>query len=86
MDSSQIIIWMIIACCVFLFMIFFVKPLRSLFKIARNSIMGSLLLVPINFIMSIFGVTVGINLFTGIFVGLLGFPGIITLYLLAIFL
>lgn len=85
MNSTQIIIWMIIACSIALCGIIFVKPIKTVSKIFFNALVGTILLIPLNYILAPVGFFVGINLFTIIVMGVLGFPGVIMLYLCQIF-
>ena len=74
MDINTIIIY--VACIIFLFIFgrIFVLPLRSIFKIVGNSILGGILLFCINSIGGIWGFHIGLNVLTALLEGLLGIP------------
>ncbi len=57
----------------------FILPLKKILKLLLNSILGGLLIVIINWIGGAFGIHIGLNVFTAIFVGILGIPGAILL-------
>ncbi len=61
-------------------------PLKYLWKLILNGILGGLLLVAINLIGGIFGVTLAINPITALISGFLGIPGVALLFLLQIIL
>ncbi len=71
--------------CIFLILIFgrlFLVPLKHIFKIILNSILGAIILYIINLIGSLFNFYIGINIFTCLTVGLLGIPGVICMVLI----
>lgn len=84
MDSSQVIGWMIIACLLFVVFIIFSKPLKKLAKVCINSVIGVSALFITNFLLSPFGISVGINIYTALITGILGIPGFIGLYIVSI--
>ncbi len=61
-------------------------PLKYLWKLILNGILGGLLLVVINLIGGLFGVTIAINPVTALISGFLGIPGVALLFLLQIIL
>ncbi len=61
-------------------------PLKYLWKLFLNGILGGLLLVVINLIGGLFGVTLAINPITALIAGFLGIPGVALLFLLQIIL
>lgn len=65
-----------VACICFIFIIgkLFIVPIKIIFKIILNSILGGCIIFLINFFTSSFGFHIGLNLITSIFVGLLGVP------------
>lgn len=85
MDSNLITF---VACIIFLFIFgrIFILPLKSILKLVLNSILGGILIFIINIIGANFGFHIGINVFTSIFVGLLGMPGAGLLVILQIIL
>ena len=60
----------------------FARPLRLLFKLLINSVIGLILLLLLNFIGGFFNIAIGINLFTVLLSGLLGLPGIALMLIL----
>ena len=77
-----------IACITFLFIFgkVFILPLKSIFKLILNSILGGILILFINIIGLNFGFHIGINIVTSMCVGLLGIPGAGLLIILQIIL
>ena len=61
-------------------------PIRMAIKLFINSIAGGLLLVFLNLLLGIFGISVGVNFLTSAITGVLGIPGIALLLLLQIIL
>jgi len=62
---------------IFLFILgkIFILPLKSIIKLVLNSILGGILIIIINSIGANFGFHIGLNIFTSLFIGLLGIPG-----------
>lgn len=58
---------------------FLVIPIRFVFKLVVNGIIGGIVLVILNFIGGFIGITIGINPITALIVGFLGIPGILLL-------
>ena len=54
-------------------------PLKSIFNLIVNAVIGGGVLLVINFIGSYWGFGVGVNPITALIVGLLGLPGVILL-------
>lgn len=65
-----------IACICFIFVIgkIFIVPIKIIFKLIINSILGGFVIFLINFFAQGFDFHIGLNLFTAIFVGILGIP------------
>lgn len=82
MDTNLLIT--ILACCILIYIFgrIFILPLKSILKLLLNSILGGALIYIINLIGGFFGFTIGLNLFTSIFVGILGVPGAVLLIIL----
>ena len=74
-------------CVVFIYIIgkIFAFPLKKILKIVLNSILGGFIIYLINILGANFGFFIGINIFTAMFVGLLGIPGAILLIILKLF-
>lgn len=82
MEGTSVIIYL--ACLIVIFIvgkIFFV-PLKSIFKLLINSILGGILIYIVNIIGSSFGFHIGLNWITALFAGLLGVPGVVVLIVL----
>jgi inhibitor of the pro-sigma K processing machinery len=60
----------------------FIKPLKSLFLLFLNSLLGGIGLFVFNYIFAGIGFSIGINIVTATTVGVLGFPGLVLLVLL----
>lgn len=63
----------------------FLMPLKIIFKLIYNGLIGGLMLWVLNFIGGYFSFTIAINPITALVAGFLGFPGIVLLILLKIF-
>lgn len=74
MDFTTILTF--IACICFILIIgkIFIVPLKVILKLAINSILGGFLIFLINLCGQTFNFHIGLNLFTAIFVGILGIP------------
>ncbi len=57
-------------------------PLKWLVKLMWNGILGGIILFILNLIGGIWGISIGLNAFNAIIVGLLGIPGVILLLVL----
>ena len=63
----------------------FLMPIKLVFKLIYNGIIGGIMLWAVNFIGSYFGFIIGINPITALVAGFLGLPGVILLILFKIF-
>ena len=74
MDFTTILTF--IACICFIFIIgkLFIVPLKIVFRLILNSILGGLIIFIINLFTQSFNFHIGLNLITSIFIGLLGVP------------
>ena len=57
----------------------FIKPVKLILKLFANSTIGALCLVAFNYVGSLFGITLGVNLYSSVLCGILGVPGFIML-------
>ena len=73
--DSNFITYLACICFLFIFGRIFIVPLKKIFKLILNSILGGLCIFIINIIGSNFGFHIGLNIFTSILIGLLGLPG-----------
>ena len=74
MDNNVILTFL--ACVIMLFILgrIFIVPIRIVAKFIINSILGAFLIYAINFIGVTFEFHIGLNIFTAIFIGILGVP------------
>ena len=86
MDSGNIIIWMIAVCAVGVALMMFSKPIKAIVRIFIQAILGSALMYIANIVLAPFAIFVGVNALTAFIVGVLGLPGLFTLYILQVFL
>lgn len=63
-----------------------VIPLRVIFKLIINAIIGGVILFIFNLIGGLFGLSIAINPLNAIIVGLLGVPGVVLLLILQVIL
>ena len=82
MDYNNVLAFSAAVCFIFLFGRIFILPLKSIFKLILNSVLGGVLIYIINLIGGAWGFSIGLNFFTSIFVGILGIPGAILLIIL----
>lgn len=84
MDLNTIIIYF--ACLIVIFIIgkIFYLPLKHIFKLLINSILGGVLIYIVNIVGASFNFHVGLNFGTAIFTGLLGIPGVVVLVLVKV--
>lgn len=86
MSSESIIMYMIGICLLFTVVIFFSDKFKIIGKFIFNGIIGSFCIYIINILFSFTGIFVGINIITFAVTGILGIPGIISLYVINAFL
>lgn len=79
LDINTIVVYL--GCIIFLFIIgkVFVLPIKFIFKLIGNSILGGILIFIVNLIGSLFEFHVGLNIVTAIVTGILGIPGVVLL-------
>ena len=84
MDINTIIIYL--ACLIVLFIVgkIFYLPLKHIFKLLLNSILGGFLIFVINVVGGSFGFHIGLNFWTAVFAGILGVPGVVALVLVRV--
>ncbi|CAB1262806.1 pro-sigmaK processing inhibitor BofA family protein [Clostridium sp. MT-14] len=61
-------------------------PLKILFKLIANAVLGVILLIIVNLIGKYFGFSIGINAVTSLIAGFFGIPGVIFLIIFKLFL
>jgi len=57
------------------------KPIKLLFKLITNTVLGFISLAVINYLGSFIGVSIGVNWINALIVGILGVPGVAVLFL-----
>lgn len=84
--NSPQIIWLMLGICVLLllFIVFF-RQIKVLIKITLQGAVGLIAVFCVNFLAMPLGFSVGLNLINAVFIGLLGIPGIATLYIFSAF-
>ena len=85
MDIKMLLVYF--ACVIAIFIIgkILFVPLKMIFKLILNSILGGILIWLINLVGITWGLHIGINVIKMLTVGLLGVPGAVLLTVLAIF-
>ena len=83
--DQNVIIYLACICFIFLLGKIFIVPIKTVLKLAINSILGGILIYIINLIGGTFGFHIGLNLITSICIGILGIPGAILLVVLKLF-
>ena len=75
LDYNSIIAF--IACIFFIFIVgkIFILPLKTILKFILNSVVGGIIIFIINLIGGFWNFHIGLNIFTSIIVGILGFQG-----------
>ena len=84
--DTNIITYLACICFIFIFGRILIVPITTILKLIFNSILGGGVIFIINLIGSIFGFHIGLNFFTSIVVGLLGFPGAVSLIIIKLLL
>lgn len=80
MNSNDIISMMIIVCIGVMSIVIFLEPIKKIFKILLNGIIGLVLIYLSNLIFVPLGISVGINIFTLAISAFLGFPGVVAVF------
>ena len=83
--DQNVIIYLACICFIFLLGKIFIVPIKTVLKLAINSILGGILIYIINLIGGTFGFHIGLNMITSICIGILGIPGAILLVVLKLF-
>ena len=78
------ILWFILAIALLFMVVKFLKwPLKILWKLIVNGVLGFVLLILVNFVGGYFGISIGINIVTSLIAGFFGVPGVIFLIILS---
>ena len=86
LDYNTVIAYLACIFFIFIFGRLFIIPIKTILKLIFNSILGGLLIYIINLIGGMFGFHIGLNIFTSIFVGILGIPGAVLIVIIKILL
>ena len=62
-------------CMIFIIGKIFIVPIKGIFKLMFNSVIGGILIWIINLVGGMWNFHIGLNIYTAILVGLLGVPG-----------
>lgn len=79
MDINNYLVYIASIIFVFIFAKIFLIPLKSIFKLILNSVLGGVLIYIINIVGMLFNFHIGINIVTSILIGILGVPGAVLL-------
>lgn len=79
MDINNYLVYIASIIFIFIFCKIFLVPLKSIFKLILNSILGGVLIYVINIVGMLFDFHIGVNIITAIIIGVLGIPGAILL-------
>ena len=83
MDGITAIIAVIIVVALLIaFFKLFSKPIKLVAKLLLNTLGGFISLILLNFFGSIFGISLGVNWFNALIVGIFGLPGVAVLLIL----
>ena len=77
--DTNLLTYLACICFIFIFGRIFILPLKKIFKLVINSILGGITIFLINLVGGTFGFHIGFNFFTSIVIGLLGLPGSVCL-------
>lgn len=81
-DTMSIIAYVVGLILIYVCCWIFIRPLKWLFKLLFNGVLGGLILVAINFIGSFAGLHITINPLSALITGLLGVPGVVLIIIL----
>lgn len=79
MDINNYLVYIASIIFLFIFGKIFLVPLKSIFKLILNSVLGGVLIYIINVVGILFNFHIGLNVITSIIIGILGVPGAILL-------
>jgi len=78
-NTNAIIIFLGCIVAIILFGKMLILPIKLIVKLILNSLLGGVIIMLINWVGTSFGLHIGLNIFTAMFVGILGIPGTILL-------
>lgn len=84
--NINILVFITCICLIFILGKAFIVPIKWILKLVFNSILGGVLIWIINLIGGTWGFHIGLNVYTSIWVGILGIPGAVFLVILKLIL
>ncbi len=79
---EQILLYVAIGIAVLIVMRIFTLPVKWIFKLLLNTLLGFIALFLVNWLGSYIGISLGINIVNAVVAGTLGIPGLVLLLLL----
>jgi len=79
LDINNYLVYIASIVFIFIFGKIFLVPLKSIFKLILNGILGGVLIYIINIVGMLFNFHIGLNIITSILIGILGIPGAVLL-------
>lgn len=76
-DGMSIMAYAVGLILVYILCLVFIKPLKRLFRLTVDGVLGGFMLAAVNFIGGFMGMQIAINPLTALLCGVLGVPGII---------
>lgn len=86
MDGTSIMFFILAIVLLFIIVKLFSWPLKVLWKLIVNGVLGAILLIVVNLIGAYFNFSIGINAITALIAGFFGIPGVIFLVVFKLFL
>ena len=84
MEINSIVFFLACVICLFLLCKVLVLPIKKIFKLLTNSLLGVFFIVIINVLGEGFNLHIGVNIITSLFIGIFGIPGVALLVILKI--
>ena len=81
-DTMSIIAYVVGLIILYFMCWLFIRPLKGLFKLLINGVLGGFILAAINFFGGFVGLHIVINPLTALITGLLGVPGVVLIIIL----
>ena len=83
-DSFSVTTLFIILCAVLLILIIIPNPLKLFATFMKQTVFGAMAMAFLNFALAPFSIFIGVNVVTILIVGLLGLPGLVSMYLIQV--
>ena len=81
-DNASVFAYLIGLMAVLIFWRIFINPIKLLFKLFFNSILGGLILASVNLVGGFAGISITIGPLSALLAGVLGLPGVLLVILL----